>query len=131
MTVQLAAAFPTGTLVRLLASFTRAPTQEEIDDGTATNADDWQPMDPDEVTAKVGKVIAGVMDDETITEHAYLNSPTDIVRTAVGEYYLEITAGSANVGKRELNHWRYRFEGVGNGQSANEYYFVVEGSSFP
>lgn len=128
---QLAVSFPQGTLVRLSVSFTRRPTQEEIDDGTAVDIDDWQPVDPDVITAKVGKVIGGTMDAMTISDHAYADSPADIERDSVGEYHLDITAGSANVGKPSLNFWSFRFESHGTGQAAAEGRFIVDPSQFP
>lgn len=130
-TAQLAVSFPQGTLVRLSVSFTRRPTQDEIDDGTAVDADDWQPVDPDVVTAKVGQVVAGTMDAMTITDHAYANSPADIERDSVGEYHLDITADGANVGKPALNYWSFRFESQGTGQAAAEGRFLVDASPFP
>ncbi len=131
MSVQLAIAFQIGTLIRLTAAFTREPTPLEIADGTADDADDWQPIDPDTVEARVGKVVAGVMDPMTITQHAYLNSPSDIVRDDVGLYHLDYTAVSANVGKVDENYWAYRFESTGTGQAADESRFLVAESVFP
>lgn len=129
--LQVCVSFTIGALVRLRASFTRPPTQAEIDDGTAADADDWQPMDPDTITAKVGKVVAGTMDPLTITDHAYTDSPADIVRDDVGEYHLDITADSANVGKPALNYWSFRFQSQGTGQAAEEGRFRVNESAFP
>lgn len=127
----LTVSFLTGTLITFTASFKRPPTQLEIDDGTASDADDWQPVDPDTVTARVGMVVDGTMDPLTISEHAYLNSPGDIVRDDVGEYHVDVTAGAANVGARETNYWKYKWESFGNGQAVNEGAFRVLPSEFP
>lgn len=129
--VQLSITFPLRSLVVLRASFTRPPTQAEIDDGTAEDSDDWQPVDPDGVAARVGKVVDGTMDPATITTHAYLDSPGDIVRDDVGKYHLDFTPPSANVGKQDLNHWAFRFASTGTGQAENEHRFTVAGSEFP
>lgn len=118
MTVQLGITFPFGTLVRLTASFTREPTQEEIDDGTADDADDWQPIDPDTVSARV------MAPDATVTNHDYLGSPNDIENDGVGEYHLDVTPDQAG-------RWYFRFESSGDGQAANEHYFDVDASVFP
>lgn len=118
MTVQLAITFPLGTLVRLSASFTREPTQEEIDDGTADDADDWQPIDPDTVSARV------LAPDATVSLHDYLGSPEDIERDDVGEYHLDITPEQAGV-------WYFRFESTGDGSAADEHSFTVAASAFP
>lgn len=127
----LTVSFLTGALVRLSASFKRPPTQEEFDDGTACDADDWQPVDPDVVTARVGMVVDGTMDAMTISEHAYSESPADIVKDDVGEYHVDVTAGAANVGARESNYWKYRWESFGNGQAVSEGAFRVLPSDFP
>jgi hypothetical protein len=127
----LTVAFMTGTKVRLECSFRRPPTEAEVTDGTACNADDWQPIDPDAVTARVGKVVNDVMDEDTITNHSYLDSPTDIERESVGEYFLNIVAGTANEGGKEHNYWSYRWESFGNGQAVVEGMFRVLPSKFP
>lgn len=117
-TVQHTLTFKLGTLVRLSASFTRPPTAEEIADGTACDADDMQPVDPDGVVAKV------LRPGETIpSEHAYLDSPDDIVRDDTGQYHLDVSADAAG-------EWAYRFEGSGTAQSANEHAFKVSESRF-
>lgn len=117
MAVQLTAKFSLGTLVMLSATFTRPPTDEEIDDGTAVDADDWQPVDPTTVTAKV-KDPSG-----TITEHAYADSPADIIREDVGVYRLDITPDAAGT-------WYFRFASTGDGQAAGEHNFVIATSAF-
>jgi hypothetical protein len=129
----LTVAFMTGTKVRLECSFRRPPTEAEVTDGTACNADDWQPIDPDTVTAKVGKVVNGTMDEGTISEHVYLLTPPpdDIQRDDVGEYHLNITAGTPNEGGKEHNYWSYRWESFGNGQAVVEGMFRVLPSKFP
>lgn len=118
MHVQLAIAFPQGSLVVLRASFTRPPTADEITAGTAVDSDDWQPIDPDTVAAQVKDPAAAV------TDHAYLDSPGDIVRDAIGEYHLDVTPSVP--GK-----WYFRFESTGVGQAANEHTFTVAESAFP
>lgn len=116
--VQLCVTFPFGSLVRISASFTRPPTQTEIDDGTAEDVDDWQPVDPDTVSAKT-KDPAG-----NVEQYDYLGSPTgELVRDAVGEYHVDITPATAG-------QWYYRFESTGNGAAANEDRFKVAESAF-
>lgn len=117
MRVQHSITFPYGTLVRLEAAFTRRPTPEEIEDGTAKDAHDMLPIDPDTVIAKV------MHPDGTTSAHAYEDSPADIVRDGVGEYRLDITADAAG-------QWTFRFEGSGNGQAGKEHIFHVEPSAF-
>ena len=109
----------------LRAAFTREFTQAEIDDGTAADADDWQPVDPDQVTAKVGLTdTSGDVDPLTVTLHDWLGSPNDIVRDDVGLFHLDFTPNAD--GK-----WCFRFEGIGAGQSAAEHTFIVNPSKFP
>lgn len=100
--IELCITFPKGSLVRLAASFTDA------------NGD---PIDPDAVTARVRDPFGGV------TEHAFDNSPADIVNDAVGEYHVDVTATYAG-------EWWFRFESSGTGQAAAEHRFVVSASVF-
>jgi hypothetical protein len=118
MLVQLCVTFPFGSLVRLSASFTRPPTQAEIDAGTALDADDWQPVDPDTVSAKLKDPA------DVITLHDYIGSPADIVRDDIGEYHLDVTPTVAGT-------WTFRFESTGDGQAANEATFKVDETAFP
>lgn len=118
MTVQLCVTYPFGTLVRLTASFTRPPTDTEITDGTAADADDWQPVDPDTVTAKT------LDPDGVVEQYDYLGSPVGgVVRTDVGEYYVALTPAIAGT-------WTFRFESTGNGAAANEHTFKVAQTAF-
>jgi hypothetical protein len=110
---QLCVSFPFGSLVRLTAVFTREPTDEEIADGTAEDTDDWQPVDPDVVTAWVRDP------DDNVTDHAYEDSPSDIERDDVGEYHLDLTPDLAGT-------WYYGFISTGSGAAAKEHRFVVE-----
>jgi hypothetical protein len=118
-TVQLCVTFLAGSLVVLSASFKRPPTQQEIDDDTAEDADDWQPVDPDTVTAKLMDPAA------VVTVHDYLSSPgADIVRDDVGEYHLDLTPTVAGL-------WTFGFYSTGVGQAAAEGTFRVAASAFP
>lgn len=112
-TPQLCVAFPLGQALHLEVEFTRPPTDEELADGTAADADDWQFADPDEVRASVVRVVNGEAVPETLTQHAYLDSPSDIVRDEVGKYHLAITPELANTGRPNVDYWAWKFEGTG------------------
>lgn len=118
MSVQLCITFPFATVVRLSALFLREPTQDEIDDGTAADADDWQPVDPATVTAKL------LDPDGNVTIHAFEDSPADIVRLDVGDYYLDVVPTVAGL-------WTFRFESTGEGAAADEKTFKVATTAFP
>lgn len=118
MSVQLCVTYAFGSLIRLTASFTRPPTQDEIDDGTAADSSDWQPVDPDTVSAKVLDPNGGA------TTHAFNDSPADIVNDDVGDYHLDLTPAIAGT-------WTFRFESTGNGAAANEHTFKVDTTAFP
>lgn len=119
MAVQLCVTFPFGTLVRLSAVFRRPPTDAEIADGTAADADDWQKVDPGTVSAKVRDPL------DNVDQYDYLGSPSgELVRDGVGEYHLDLTPELAGT-------WFYRFWGTGDGQSADEDKFKVATTSFP
>jgi hypothetical protein len=119
MPVQLCVAFPIGSLVRVTALFTRAPTAGEIDDGTASDVTDWQPIDPDTVTAFV------MAPDATVTEYEYTGDPVvGVIRDDVGSYHVDLTPDAAGV-------WNFRFVSTGNGQAASEHRFEVAASVFP
>lgn len=108
-----------GSLIGLEASFTRPPTQDEIDDSTADDADDWQPVDPDTVSFLTKDP------NGDVEQYDYLGSPPgDVVRDDVGEYHLNISPTIAGT-------WTYRVESTGNGQAANEQTFVIQASAFP
>jgi hypothetical protein len=111
--VQLRITYRIGSLVVLRASFTRPPTADEITAGTACDVDDWQPVDPDTVSAWL------LAPDETQTLHDYLGSPEDIVRDDVGEYHLDVTPDQSGV-------WYFGFVSTGVGQAAGEFQFSVE-----
>jgi len=115
--VKLTITFPFGSMVRLSAIFTRAPTQAEIDDETACDAADWQPVDPETVSLKVKDPALDV------EFHDYIGSPADITRDGVGLYHFDLTPDQ--VGK-----WYYRWESTGLGQAANESGFIVAATEF-
>jgi autotransporter translocation and assembly factor TamB len=117
-TCQLTVTFPFRSLIWLTAEFKRPPTDAEILDGTAANADDWQLVDPDTVSAKVKAP------DDTITNHDWLGSPADITHDSTGKFHLAVTPD-------QEGEWFFRFESTGNGQAANEHHFKVAATEFP
>lgn len=116
--VQLCVTFPFGSLVRLRASFTRAPTQGEIDDGTAEDTNDWLPVDPDTVAAQTKNP------NGDFYQYDYNGSPVgELIRDDVGEYHVDVSADVAGT-------WYFRFYSTGNGEAANEERFKVAESVF-
>lgn len=126
MTAQLAVTFPQGDLVRLSVTFTRRPTDEEVADGTACSADDWQLADPDTVSAKVGlwDPDTKAVDPDTVTLHDWLGSPADIVRDSIGAFHLDFTPD-------EPGKWYFEFDSNGAVQAVAWHWFFVNASPFP